>query len=163
MSMSIPKLVEAISDKADCDLKPVGTLPDVGTNKLPSDLKEFYSIAGGAILFRDSTYPIEIVSPSDFVRSNPIIIGKVCEDDITYDWYVVARDGEQYVTIDLATPRNGRCYDSFWDSHGVPGSCPIVAQSFSKLLEKLLESEGNELFWLEPQFESLGDAYDLTP
>jgi len=161
MSMTMTDLIESIQRQSDCGVKPLGSLPNVGANELPSDVVEFYSLVGGATLFRDSPYGIEIVSPEDFVRANPVIVGNSCEDDITHDWYIVAKNGEQYITIDLAPARAGMCYDSFWDRHGVPGSCPVVARSFTDLLERLLAAKGSELYWLEPQFKNLGDAYEL--
>ena len=40
------------------------------------------------------------------------------------------------------------------------GTCPIVASSFTDLIGRLLEAEGRDIYWYEPDFESLGDAYD---
>lgn len=160
--MKMPELIEAIRKQADCTLKPAVTLPDVGTDRLPNDLEEFYLLAGGATLFLNSPFGIEIVSPIEFVRANPIIVGDSCKDDITYEWYIVAKNGGQYITVDLAPSRLGRCYDSFWDRHGIPGNCQVVAQSFTDLLERLLQSKGESLFWLGPQFESIGDAYEIA-
>ena len=75
--------------------------------------------------------------------------------DISFDWF-----GEQYVTIDLAPERLGRCYDSFWDRHGVPGECQIVATNFGSFLEQLIEGRGTYWYWLGKAFNQLGDAYD---
>lgn len=52
------------------------------------------------------------------------------------------------VTIDCSADRLGRCYDSFWDSHGVAGSCSIVALSFTDLLQRLLDNNGDYWYWL---------------
>jgi hypothetical protein len=54
------------------------------------------------------------------------------------------------------------CYDSFHEVHGMPGSCAVVALSFTDLLERLLAARGGHWYWLEPGFASLGDAYDLA-
>ncbi|MFO1063062.1 MAG: SMI1/KNR4 family protein [Pirellulales bacterium] len=160
--MTVLELVESIRREKDCEVLPVGLLPSVEGNELPPDLVEFYSVAGGAVLFREAPYEFQIASAEDFVRANPIIVGDACDEDISHDWYIIAKSGEQYITIDLGPGRVGKCYDSFWDRHGVPGSCPIIATSFRDLLERLLISHGKVLFWLEPQFENLGDAYDVN-
>lgn len=56
--------------------------------------------------------------------------------------------------------RLGRCYDSNWEIHGVAGSCPIIANSFTELLERLVMNNGKHWYWLQDDFTSLGDAYD---
>ena len=65
-----------------------------------------------------------------------------------------------YVTIDLAKERLGRCYDSFWDRHGVVGECAVIAQTFTELVSQLYSNQGKSLFWLDDKFNYLGDAYD---
>lgn len=65
-----------------------------------------------------------------------------------------------YITIDLAEKRLGRCYDSFWDRHGVVGESTIVAKSFTELLSQLFGNQGKSLFWLNSDFVYIGDAYD---
>jgi antitoxin YokJ len=64
------------------------------------------------------------------------------------------------LSIDTDPTRNGRCYDSFHDVHGIVGSDPVIARSFAELFERLLDSGGGHWYWLEPDFVSLGDAYD---
>jgi hypothetical protein len=103
------------------------------------------------------------VEPSGFVLANPVIVGELCPEDITAEWYIVAHAGSQEtLTIDLNSSRLGRCYDSFWDRHGVPGSCKIIALSFTDLLRRLIENSGRYWYWLRDDFKSLGDAYDET-
>ena len=46
------------------------------------------------------------------------------------------------------------------ETHGVAGSCPIIATSFTDLLTRLYENKGQRWYWLRPDFVSLGDAYD---
>ena len=53
-------------------------------------------------------------------------------------------------------------YDSFWDRHGVVGECAVVARSFTELLSNLFYNQGDDYpYWLEADFEYIGDAYDL--
>jgi hypothetical protein len=102
-------------------------------------------------------------SPPDLAPANPVIIGHQVDDDITSSWFIVARDPDDAcLTIDLHPSRLGRCYDSFWDRHGIPGSCPVIASSFTDLLRLLLANQGAHWHWLQPGFESLGDAYEQT-
>ena len=155
----IKSLLKTASRHESCQLKdpdgqPRSELP------LPEDLKEFFEVAGGMKLFAGADYPFEIVSPNEFTKSNPVICDVNGEDDISFHWYIVAKEPPQYISIDLHPDRLGRCYDSFWDCHAVAGACAIVATSFTALLDQLLQAQGRELFWKQPDFIVLGDAYD---
>ena len=163
----IPLLLQRAKKAADCESLPPAGLPvDVDATLLPTDVVEFYSRCGGLELFKGSSYSVEIVRPSDFVLSNPEILPAgwerdVLPDDISNDWFVIGRSGEeQYFSIDLASDRVGRCYDSFWETHASPGESPIVARSFTEFLDSLLKAEGQYWYWLAEGFSSLGDAYD---
>jgi len=129
--------------------------------KLPDDIKEFYNLCGGVSLYLSGESTANIVPPNEFILANPLIVGERCVNDITSNWYIVANDGNgDYLTIDLEKERLGRCYDSFWDSHGVVGECPIIANSFTEILERLIDNKGQHWYWLSDGFEALGDAYD---
>jgi hypothetical protein len=128
---------------------------------MPDDLRQFYSLCGGATLFSQSHFPIEILAPSDFEPSNLTVLGEGRQDDRSDDWYAVARSGsDQVISIDLNPERLGRCYDSYWDRHAVVGSSAIVAMDFSELIRLSLQAKGRELYWTSPSFKSYGDAYD---
>jgi hypothetical protein len=144
-----------------CRVHPVAGQPPIGHYELPDDLKEFYSYCGGVDLFVDDPYALSIVTPCNFVRANPIIASVESEGDISFDWFIIAQGGEQYVTIDLNRNRLGRCYDSFWDRHAVRGTSSIVALSFSEFLQRSFEAGGGGWYWLSNSFQSHGDAYDL--
>ena len=112
-------------------------------------------------MFKNKQYGFEIVTPKEFVLANPLIIGELCEEDISSKWYIICKDSEDnYITIDLYKEKNGRCYDSFWDRHGVVGECSVIAISFTELIERLFRSKGKSLYWLDDNFEYIGDAYD---
>lgn len=128
---------------------------------LPEDLVGFYTDCGGCALFTEALYNFRIVKPIDFVPANPVIIGEVCDDDISSDWYIIASDNcGNYLTIDLNPLRLGRCYMSYFDTHGIVGETKIVAMSFTELLQGLFENRGEYLYWLRDGFRELGDAYD---
>lgn len=147
----------------DCIVHPPLGLPQLPNSlDLPPDLAEFYQFCGGVVLFHAHPYWLEVLGPTDFARANPIIAGVDDESDRSHLWFVLAQADEQFVTIDLAPDRIGRCYDSFWDRHAVRGSCPIIASSFTEFLERAIQMAGRAWYWLDPAFTPLGDAYDET-
>jgi antitoxin YokJ len=86
-----------------CVLEPAG-LPKIVEIKhiLSDDIFEFYSLCGGLVLFEDKDYPIYVVSPDKFVLANPMIVGELCKEDISSNWYIICNDGkDEYLTIDL--------------------------------------------------------------
>ena len=161
-------LLDKIRVKPHCSVRQAQGLPLVAHGHvLPNDVIEFYNLCGGISLFDNSAYSMEIVAPDQFVLANPVIFIGVTEDqlrasmnDISWSWYIVGKGkNRQFLTIDLANNRLGRCYDSFWDSHAMPGYSPIIAQSFTELLLRLYANNGDHWFWLQPDFHSVGDAY----
>jgi hypothetical protein len=160
--MSIESLVNKIKTLPDCVVYPPSGIPAVNkSHTLPDDVHKFYELCGGVLLYEKADYSILIVPPQDFLLANPIIVGELCEEDISSDWYICATDRNgEYITIDLNPKRLGRCYDSFYDRHGVVGECSIIATSFTDLLERFIENKGRYWYWLQKDFIPLGDAYD---
>lgn len=162
--MNVDELIRRIASTPGCTIRPPAGLPDAGSYRLPSDVEAFYRECGGCVLYEDSQYPFHVVEPHAFRAANPIIVGESDADDISASWYIVGHGRTQeFVTIDLALSRAGRCYDSFWDRHAVAGSSSIIALSFTDLLERMYDNRGQYWYWLQPSFESLGDAYDDAP
>ncbi len=160
--MDILKILNIIRNTDNCIVYSPSGSPKLSDKvKIPDDLRIFYENCGGVSLFPDREYGFTIVSPEELVLANPIIVGELCEEDISSEWYIICKDIENnYITIDLSQERLGRCYDSFWDRYGIVGECPIIAKSFTELLIQLLGSQGNSLFWLNSGFTYIGDAYD---
>lgn len=80
-------------------------------------------------------------------------------DGITDFWYIVARsDNDEAISIDCNPHRIGLCYEGFWDTHGLAGSCPIVALSFTELLRRLYDCRGGYWYWLATTWVGYGDA-----
>jgi hypothetical protein len=162
--MTIEDCISAIRQSSSCVLRRPCGLPRLPEGlSLPEDVRHFYEAAGGAVLFKGAPYEFEIVSPDEFVRANPVIVLQPHEHDVSYNWFIIVQSSPQYISIDLNPSRVGRCYDSFWDRHALRGTCPVIARSFTELLERLLSAKGEELFWLSTEFVSLGDAYDDVP
>ncbi|MDR2118626.1 MAG: SMI1/KNR4 family protein [Tannerellaceae bacterium] len=160
--MDIKELIEKINNTFDCIVTKNSNRVEIYLDyTLPDDLSYYLQNYSEIILFSNNEYPIRIVGFIDFNKANPIIIGEDVEDDITNNWFIIAiGNNSQYITIDLSKERLGRCYDSFWDRHGVAGENPIIAFSFSELLFQLLENRGEYYYWLKDDFKYLGDAYD---
>lgn len=160
--MSIPELLDKIRNTENCKVYDSCGLPKLNEkDKLPDDLKLFYEKCGGISLFSDSFYGFTILGPQEIKLANPIIVGELCEDDISSRWYILCKSTQNnYITIDLSEERLGRCYDSFWDRHGVVGECTIVARNFTEFLTLLFNNHGKSLYWLDDDFTYIGDAYD---
>ena len=161
--MDIKDIIRQISQNPDCVVfPPEGKLPEVrSSDRLPSDIQEFFTLCSGMKLWISSQYSITIVAPSKFVLANPIVVGELVPEDISSFWYIVAADRQSnYLTVDCNLSRLGRCYDSFFDRHGIVGSCSVIARSFTEMLTQFWNSKGEYWFWLDENFASLGDAYD---
>lgn len=157
------ELLQEIERTPDCLVLPRAGMPKVELgHELPDDLLNFYDQCGGVELFTGAPFPVRISRPSELVLANPVIIGERYAD-LSDSWYLIGRGGSgEFISIDLAPERVGRCYDSFREVHGVPGSNPVIATSFIDLIGRLFESKGQHWYWLEPDFVSLGDAYDVV-
>ncbi|MBR8176194.1 SMI1/KNR4 family protein [Burkholderia ambifaria] len=160
--MSIKSIIEIIKSDGGCQVLPVsGALPLLPNADMayPNDLVEFYSLCGGVILFRAgrSNISFKILPAGEVLQANMLIVGEPCEDDISFSWYAVCKtDNGDFISIDTSKERSGRCYDSNSEIHGVAGSCPIIALSFSELLCLLYRSSGIDVFWKTRDY---GDAY----
>ncbi|MFB9324679.1 SMI1/KNR4 family protein [Paenibacillus aurantiacus] len=158
----VEEVLQLIASLPSCRVNPPSGIPRTDGYQLPPDITRFYELCGGVQLFENKEYCCQVVPPHEFVLSNPIIVGELVEEDISSNWFIVVHDGNgDYISLDLNPKRIGKCYDSFWDRHGVVGECPVVARSFTELLNQLVQNNGGRWYWLEEDFESLGDAYDI--
>lgn len=158
----IKQLLNSISKLESCKYNNPSTLPLIDKHhSLPNDVAEFYQLCSGLSLWTESDYEIQFLPPEEVKLANPIIIGQLCPEDISANWYAIARiHGGEYITIDFSEHRLGRCYDSFHTRHGIVGDCPIIAKSFTSLLENCYNNRGDYWYWLRPSFTPIGDAYD---
>jgi hypothetical protein len=160
--MTIDELLHRISGEANCTISPPTGIPAIAPeHALPDDVLAFYRVAGGVSLFVGSDYEYVIVPPGEVRPTNAVMRIDSMEDDISEAWYVIADDrGGDYLSIDLHPARLGRCYDSFHETHGFVGDTPIIARSFTELLQRLFENRGAYPYWLRDDFQRIGDAYD---
>ena len=163
--MDLDKCLERLAGSDEHLLKPPSGIPSIpATVQLPDDVRAFYERAGGAMLFQQRDFSIEVVPAAEFVRANPII--RLCdgEYDISFDWFIIARSGRtQYVTIDCNPQRLGHCYDSFWDVHALRGDSRVIAVSFTEFLDRFLNNTDDIWYWTRDDFVPHGDAYDGIP
>ena len=161
-SAELSEVLRRITADGGCRLLPPSGVPAVASeHRIPDDVLEFYRVAGGAALFPGSNYDYSIVGPEEVRPANRVLRLDPEEGDISEAWYIIAVDsGGEYLTIDLDSTRLGKCYDSFHETHGLVGSMPIVARSFTELLQRLLDNRGDYPYWLRDDFTGMGDAYD---
>lgn len=159
---AIERLVERIKSRRGCNIYPsINAQSNSNSPNLPADLVEFYNSYERINVAPNSDYPLFISAISELIPSNEAIIDEDIQDDITAHWRILAKGrANEYISIDLSPDRLGFCYDSFADRHGIAGSCPIIAKSFTEFLERTLNQSGARHFWLERHFASYGDAYD---
>ena len=151
----VTDLVSQLRDRDDCVVALPNGVPNVEDGLLlPDDLATFYEICGGILIGRSR---MQIVEPARFVPVNTVVLGERFPDDPSDAWYLIAETDSsataERVSLDLRRSHLGRCYDSFWDRHGVAGSTRILSTSFTYLLEQLSTFGVAEL-------PTLGDAYD---
>lgn len=119
----IKTLMEEVKRKSNCIILPCVTTNIAILERLPDDLKEFYSFCGGMTLFEDSPFSVRIVSPNEMKSANQVIFGEeliraeiekgTYEKQISKDWYIIADlSNSDYIVIDLNEKRKGRCYSA---------------------------------------------------
>jgi hypothetical protein len=155
------------------------TFPPGGRVLPPRDMATFYHQTGGAELFgRGETAAYRIVAAEQVEGldwgETPDGFGVNTRGPDGRTWYRFAwlADGS-WLAINLDAnrrdprprdPRNWR-YDELFhaichghtNTEGQPGQNPVIALSFTELLERLLDSGGRP-YWLEAQFAGYGDA-----
>jgi hypothetical protein len=166
---TIDELVEVAASMPGCKVLPSSGQPKLSHKnyRMPKDLRRFYDLAGGASLFPSADFGFHVAAPTELVPANPVLLPKEVYSKYRADfamsdsWYLICRGTgpEEAISIDLAADRLGRCYDSFHEVHGT-GDSLIIAQSFTELLFRILDSRGKKLWWDGPRGFSYGRAFD---
>lgn len=160
----LAELIDKIRLDNNCIVYEPRQLPDIpGEFDLPTDVIEFYRLCGGMEIYcAESSLGFRIMPADKITQVNPLIVGELYAEDISASWFAIAQDGNgNYISIDFSKgKKNGFCYDSSLECHGLVGSCAIVAKCFTDLLNNLYENRGLFVYWTEPDFPYLGDAYD---
>lgn len=130
---------------------------------LPLDLRRFFEVAGGCVVYgQRPCSAARIVPPEEFQRIDVAISGEEIVPGPFEYWFTIAdvADGN-YIAIDLHPDHQGLCYDCFHETFTFPGEVRVIADSFSDLLHRLLRHDKDSAFWLEEGFQPLGDAFSL--
>lgn len=162
-----------------------GRRMEKGDSSLPPDLCKFYDRTDGAELFGRGDAAVYRILPKPDI--NQFHWGEVSESLREDDWpdgqiwhrLVRLADGsclainprpkfpEPWRKRRSEDPISSRweCFVAICHCHshtqGRAGQNPVVALSFTELLERLLDS-GGQPYWLDPQFASYGDAKEFT-
>ena len=118
-------------------------------------MQAFYALTDGATVHAGLPTELRIPTLAELQSTNALlyppgdVIWEELEDDISQHWLAIglAPEMSQYVSLDLAPERLGRCMDSFIDTHASPGDCAVIANSFADWLAQLLASP-QPWFWL---------------
>jgi hypothetical protein len=164
MSGILP-ILDEIRRTPGCEISPPhGLLSLPGGLVLPPDLRQFYELAGGAVLFSERVCPgrVRIVGPDELQRIDLAIIDDEFATGPFEWWFAIAHvmDGN-YVAIDLNPEHSGLCYDAFHETFAMPGYVNVIASSFSDLLRRLLDHKEDSTYWLQKGFRPLGEAFAL--
>lgn len=165
--MSLEEILFKIDSNPKCDLirnNKERELPDY----LPTDLLSFYQQYDGISFFSEESYGIQIVPFDELSQTNKVlfpsddVIWEELENDISMDWYLIAKSEQlsQYISVDFSSKNKGVCYDSLLETHANPDESPIIAKSFTELLQQIYNAKGKDWYWLASNFQSYGDAYD---
>ena len=160
----LTELINSIRLDCNCTVYEPTHPPDISDRfELPMDVRQFYSLCGGMeIYFENSNFGFRILPADEVTQINPLIVGELCEEDISFNWFAIAQSGNgDYISIDFSKgKKNGFCYDSSIECHGLVDDCAIVSRNFTDLLNNLYKNRGVSIYWLEEKFQYLGDAYD---
>lgn len=165
--MNILELIHLIQNDPSCEVKSSQDgipLPE----GLPDDVRIFFEETNGIQLFKNEKYVIEIIGREYLIPINKFLypIESIDwdnpESEASNLWYLIAQDdmNSQFISIDLTPERYGQCYDSFIGTHSLIGDTSIIAKNFTELLQNLYLGKGQYWYWLQDDFQYLGDAYD---
>ena len=110
---------DTLTARRACSRRPAAR-PGPASFAVPADLRQFYEICGGLVLFSDAPFVWRSLHP-ELIPSHPEIVGEQFADDITASWFSVASTRPRWsqaasdATIsETKHPRNGRCGCGWW-------------------------------------------------
>ena len=161
----IPSILDTIRHTPDCTIRPPCGLPPLPEQvSLPSDVREFFELAGGVVFLSERACPgpVRILGPDEVQRIDLAITGDHFASGPFSWWFAIADvvDGN-YIAIDLNPEHLGLCYDAFHETFAMPGYVNVIASSFSDLLQRLLKHKEDSTYWLQDDFKPLGEAFAL--
>jgi hypothetical protein len=162
--MRLLDVLDEARRRSDCVILPPTSQPHAHRSgeAVPADVLTFYKSCGGATFFAGTTSEVRILGPEQVVPANPVIVGDPGDDEpVSRSSYLIAQNGNgDFITVDMSFERGGRIYDSFYELHGVVGSWPVIAASFTTFIFDVWQTQGESLFWTSERHErSFPDAY----
>ena len=162
----VDTILDDLISRSSCLVSPPAGVPKLsGGLELPSDLQRFYERCGGLVVNKDGECGswARIVSPDEFQRIDATIMGgEMFASGPFQHWYAIVdvQDGN-YLAIDVGREHNGKCLDCFRETFAMPGYVSVIASSFSDLLIRLRDHKEDSAFWLQDDFSSLGEGFEL--
>lgn len=161
----IDDILDQLRNDDTCVMSPPCGLPQVAPGlELPADVVRFYERAGGMVLRKDGRCGsrARIVTPQEFDRIDSTIVGEMFAAGPFKYWYAIVdvEDGN-YLAIDIGHDHSGKCLDCFHETFADPGYVKVVALSFTDLLMRIINHQDDSAFWLQDEFEALGEGFAL--
>lgn len=166
-------IITIITTMPNCIInKPIDISHHPLKEKFTDDMIEFYNLCNGISFFIDKYEPIHILPINDiYPANNEFFTEEIValerkynqyDEWICNNWFLIASlENSNYIVIDFSSNKKGKCYLALWDSYAVEGESPILAYSFTELLENILQYNQDEWFWKQSSFieKQMGDAY----
>lgn len=161
----IDDILDKLADDDTCLMSPPCGLPQVAAGlRLPADVARFYERAGGMVLRKDGRCGsrARVVTPQEFDRIDIAIVGEMFATGPFEYWHAIVdvEDGD-YLAIDIGPDQSGKCLDCFHETFACRGYVSVVASSFTDLLMRIINHQDDSAFWLQDEFEALGEGFAL--
>lgn len=154
------KIIKKISETPGCVLWPSSGLPKVSeSHVIPDDVKAFYDLCGGAILFEGEDYSWRILPPEEF-RLAINDFDEIDTDKLDGFYFFADDFNGDYLAINFGHKNNGLVVDGFHETFGNEGDTPVIALSFGEIINRLLENRGGYPFWLNDKATIYRDWYE---
>ena len=162
----IDELINRLSSEHSCEIAPPCGLPRVASGLiLPADVVQFYERAGGMIINKQGRCGswARIVRPDEFNRIDAVILGGEMFATGPFEFWhaMVDVQDSNYLAIDIGPTHRGICLDCFHETFAMPGYVKLVATSFTDLLNRFVNHMEDSAFWLQDDFEALGEGFEL--
>ncbi|MCG8550320.1 MAG: SMI1/KNR4 family protein [Desulfobacterales bacterium] len=160
----ISKILIKIQNSDGCDVFPAQGQPKLASKVIiPEDMRLFYELCGGVKLFSNKEYHWRILAPNEIALAEKSILDESEIIPELGNLFLIADDGNgDYLAINLDRKSNGYVVDAFHETFGVIGDTPVIAFSFTELLESLYENSGEYPFWLSDKSNQYKDWFEIN-
>jgi len=160
----ISSLIKQIENDSRCEVyKSQGVPSPIEGVEIPEDLKEFYSLCGGLVLFEGSKYQWNILSVEEIKNAQDVIREGEPEIKELKSFVTIAEDGNgDFLAISISGSNVGQVVDAFHETFGDIGDTTVIALSFTEFLTKLYRNGGNYPYWLEDHENVYRDWFEVS-